>query len=59
MDRALIVRLLCVALIAAIMLPVGNIAFPLVSGLVSGIQFQTIEAVVVASAGFAISAAIA
>ncbi len=59
MERALIVRLLCVALVAVIMLPVGNMAFPFVSDLLSGIQFQAIEAVIGASLGFGISAAIA
>jgi hypothetical protein len=59
MERALIVRLLCVALVAAIMLPFGNMAFPLVSDVLTGSQFQAIEAVIGASLGFGISAAIA
>jgi hypothetical protein len=58
MDRELIVRLLCVAGVAAVMLPFGHMAFPLVSDLLSGQQFQAIEAVVGASVGFAISAII-
>jgi hypothetical protein len=52
------VRLLCVAGVAAIMLPFGHMVFPLVSDLLSGPQFQAIEAVVGASVGFAISAII-
>ena len=59
MERALIVRLLCVALVAAIMLPFGNMAFPFVSDVLTGSQFQAIEAVIGASLGFGISAAIA
>ena len=55
-DRALIVRLLCVAMVAAIMLPVGRMLFPYVSGELSGMQFQAIEAVVSATVGFGISA---
>ena len=55
-DRALIVRLLCVALVAAIMLPVGRMLFPYVSGELSGMEFQAIEAVVGATLGFGISA---
>jgi hypothetical protein len=55
-DQALIVRLLCVALVAAIMLPVGRMLFPYVSGELSGMQFQAIEAVVSATLGFGISA---
>jgi hypothetical protein len=59
MEQALIVRLLCVALVAAIMLPFGNMAFPFVSDVLTGSQFQAIEAVIGASLGFGISAAIA
>jgi hypothetical protein len=55
-DRALIVRLLCVALVAAIMLPVGRMIFPYVSGDLSGMQFHAIEAVVSTFLGFGISA---
>jgi hypothetical protein len=57
-DQELIIRLLCVTLVAAIMLPFGHIAFPFVSDLLSGIQFQAIEAVVSATVGFGISAII-
>ncbi len=59
MDRGLIVKLLCVSAVAAIMLPFGNLAFPLFSDLLSGPQFLAIEAIVGASLGFGISAAIA
>ena len=55
-DETLITKLLCVALVAAIMLPVGHMLFPYVSGELSGMQFQAIEAVVSASIGFGISA---
>jgi hypothetical protein len=57
-DRALISRLLCVAAIAAVMLPAGHVLFPYVSHIMSGTQFQAIEAVVGASAGFGLSAII-
>ncbi len=57
-DRALISRLLCVAAIAAIMLPAGHVLFPYVSDMLSGMQFQAIEAVVSATVGFGISAII-
>ena len=59
MDRGLIVKLLCVSAVAAIMLPFGNLAFPLFSDLLSGPQVLAIEAIVGASLGFGISAAIA
>ena len=55
-DRQLIVRLLCVALVAAVMLPAGQVLFPYVSHVLSGMQFQAIEAVVSATVGFGISA---
>jgi len=55
-DRILLTRLLCVALVAAVMLPAGHMLFPYVSHLLSGIQFQAIEAVVSATVGFGISA---
>jgi hypothetical protein len=55
-DRALLTRLICVALVAAIMLPAGHVLFPYVSHVLSGIQFQAVEAVVSATVGFGISA---
>jgi hypothetical protein len=55
-DRTLIVRLLCVALVAAVMLPVGQVLFPSVSHVLSGMQFQAIEAVISAAVGFGLSA---
>lgn len=54
LDRAVVTRLLCVALVAAIMLPVGRILFPYVSQELTGIQFQAIEAVLSATVGFGI-----
>ena len=55
-DRRLMIRLLCVALVAAVMLPLGHILFPYVSHELSGMQFQAIEAVISATVGFGISA---
>ena len=54
LDRAVVTRFLCVALVAAIMLPVGRILFPYVSQELTGIQFQAIEAVLSATVGFGI-----
>jgi hypothetical protein len=56
LDRPLMIRLMCVALVAAVMLPAGHILFPYVSHVLSGIQFQAVEAVVSATVGFGISA---
>ena len=55
-DRSLIIKLLCVALVAAVMLPVGHVLFPHVSHVLSGMQFQAIEAVISATVGFGLSA---
>lgn len=55
-DRALIMKLMCVALVAAVMLPAGTYLFPYISGKLSGTQFQALEAVVSTSLGFGIFA---
>jgi hypothetical protein len=55
-DRKVISRLICVALVAAVMLPAGHMLFPYVSHVLSGMQFQAIEAVVSATVGFGLSA---
>jgi len=55
-EKTLMTKLLCVALVAAVMLPAGHILFPYVSDMLSGIQFKAIEAVVSATVGFGISA---
>jgi hypothetical protein len=55
-DRRLMIRLLSVALVAAVMLPLGHMLFPYVSHEMSGMQFQAIEAVISATVGFGISA---
>jgi hypothetical protein len=51
-DRATIVKVICVAAIAAFMLPVGTMLFPYVSHQLTGMQFQAIEAVLSTSLGF-------
>ncbi len=58
-NQALITRILCVIMVVAVMLPAGTMLFPYVSHVLSGMQFQAIEAVVSATAGFAISAVFA
>ena len=57
-NGPLVTKLLCVALVAAIMIPAGDLIFPFVSDQLSGMQFQTIEAVIGATIGFGISAAV-
>jgi hypothetical protein len=55
-SRTLLMRLLCVALVAAFMLPVGRMIFPYLGGDLSGIQFQALEAVVSTTLGYGIFA---
>jgi hypothetical protein len=55
-DRKVTSRLICVGLVAAVMLPAGHMLFPYVSHVLSGMQFQAIEAVVSATVGFGLSA---
>jgi len=55
LDRDMLMRLIYVALVAALMLPLGQALFPYVSHELTGIQFQAIEAVVSATLGFGIS----
>ena len=57
-DRTLLMRILCVGLVAGIMLPVGGVVFPYVSHALDGTQFQALEAVVSATVGFGIHALI-
>ena len=55
LDRNIVVRLLCIALVAALMVPLGRLLFPYVSNELTGIQFDVIETVVSATVGFGIS----
>lgn len=55
-DRHLVMKLVCVGLVAAVMLPAGHMLFPYVSHVVSGTQFEALEAVVSATVGFGLSA---
>jgi hypothetical protein len=55
-DRRLLLKLLCVGLVAAVMLPAGHLLYPYVSDVLSGVQFKAIEAVLGATVGFGLSA---
>lgn len=57
-DRTLLMRLLCVGLVAGIVLPVGGVVFPYVSHALDGTQFQALEAVFSATAGYGLYALI-
>ena len=51
-DRPFIAKLICIGLVAAVMLPLGRMLFPYVSADMTQMQFQAIEAVISATAGF-------
>jgi len=57
-DRPFIAKLLCIAVVAAVMLPLGRLLFPYVSADLSRMQFQALEAVVSATLGFGIYGAL-
>ena len=57
MNKApLLTRLICVALVACVMMPVGRELYPYVSDLIDLLPFDAVEAVVSATVGFAIYA---
>ena len=51
-NHPVLTKVLCVALVASIMLPLGRMVFPFVDTVVSGLEFDTIQAVLSASIGF-------
>jgi hypothetical protein len=51
-NKDILTKVLYVAFVAVIMLPMGRILFPYVSHELTGMQFQAIEAVVSATVGF-------
>jgi len=53
-ERPFIAKVLCIALVAAIMLPFGGLLFPYVSTALTPTQFEALEAVVSATVGFGI-----
>jgi hypothetical protein len=55
-HSALITRLLCVALVASIMMPLGREAYPYVASMIGSLKYDAAEAVLSATLGFAIYA---
>jgi hypothetical protein len=53
----LLTRLMCVALVATVMMPLGRDLYPYIAGAVGSLQFDAFEAVLSATLGFAIYAA--
>lgn len=57
-GRSNLMRFVCVAVVAAVMLPLGGVLFPYVSDAMDGTQFQALEAVFSAAIGYGLSALI-
>ena len=55
-SHPILTKVLCVALVASIMLPVGRMIFPFVDTVVSGLEFDTIQAILSATIGFGLHA---
>ena len=55
-SHPILTKVLCVALVASIMLPLGRMIFPFVDTAVSGLEFDTIQAVLSATIGFGLRA---
>jgi hypothetical protein len=55
-SHPILTKVLCVALVASIMLPLGRMVFPFVDTVVSGLEFDTLQAVVSATIGFGLHA---
>ena len=53
-NHPTVIKLLCVAGVVCIVLPLGRVLFPYVADVVDNMQFNAIEAVVSAVGGFGI-----
>jgi hypothetical protein len=58
MHHPLLTQALCVALIAALMMPIGRALFPYVGAETGALPFDAIEAVVTATLGYGVYAAL-
>ncbi|HET9902819.1 MAG TPA: hypothetical protein VFQ27_03860 [Xanthobacteraceae bacterium] len=57
-DSPLVMKLLCVALVVSLMVPAGRMIFPLFGGTLDHLEFSAVEAVVSATLGFGLYAAL-
>jgi hypothetical protein len=57
-DDEVLNKVLCVALIATLMIPLGQMLFPHVEHLIGSLPFDAMEAVVSATLGFGLHAAL-
>jgi hypothetical protein len=53
----LITKLLCVALVATVMMPLGREVYPYIADMIGSLSFDAAEAVLSATMGFALYAA--
>jgi hypothetical protein len=53
----LITKLMCVALVASVMMPLGREIYPYIESMLDSLQFNAVEAVISTTLGFAIYAA--
>jgi hypothetical protein len=56
-QAPLTTKLLCVALVASVMMPLGREVYPYIASMLGSLQFDAVEAVVSATLGFALDAA--
>ncbi len=54
---SLVTKLLCVALVATVMMPLGSEIYPYIEGMIGSLPFDAAEAVLSATMGFALYAA--
>ena len=56
-QAPLTTKLLCVALVASVMMPLGRDIYPYIASMLDSLQFDAVEAVISATLGFALDAA--
>jgi hypothetical protein len=57
-GHPLVVRAMCVGLVAALMVPIGRALFPYIGHEIGALPFDTIEALVTATLGYGVYAAL-
>jgi len=57
-NKPLIIKVMCVALVASVMFPFGRMLFPYVANEVGDLEFGAIQAVLSTTIGFGIYAAL-
>ena len=57
-EKPLLLKLMCVALVASVIFPLGRMVYPLVAQDIGDIPYGAIQAVLSASVGFGIYAAL-